>query len=701
MKNILNKISLYCWTKKRLSAALVVFAVAGALLGQTFLPLTAFAADPQFNIFTPYSDTAQTNQDYYMLRAKNDTTGTSFTSGTTAASGNDIITFYFYYHNGVIDSVANNTRLRVTLPSVSGFSQYVTAYLSADNANSLSQSVPISLGQQGSLEYIAGSAQWFPNHVDWRTTSPTAFPSGQTGDQLFTSGINIGSIQGCWPYTGAIVFRARVLASTTPTPTPSYSLAIQKMVANATSGGGFAENVNAQNNDRVTFQIRVTNNSNTYLSNVNVRDQLPSNLNYVSGSTRLDGSYTGDGLISGGISLGQLSAGQSRTVTFDATVNMGYYNNYNYYNYGYYNSYPSATITNYAYASSYNTSEVSDTASVYVSGQSQNGYLNVYKYVRNITQNQNTLTTTTNANQGETVLFSIQISVPVGQVNNVRVWDVLPSGLNYVSGSARLDNGVISDSLISGGVNIGTVSANQSRTLTLQATVNSNVVSQTLTNTVFTNGDNVSQQSATAQVVVGGTVIQPSGFTKAVSNITSPNGTNTDNTASAGHTLQYTLSYTNTTGNILNNVRMIDTLPSYTSFISASNSGIYTASNNQIVWNLGSLGVGSSVSVTYQARVQTPPTNNFVITNSALMTGDNMGQLVSNETHTTVIGVVLGATIQAVTGGDDLTRNLAISLMLSIFGIMILYFAKEYPIFWRKTKLNFVAAKIRLKEFLS
>jgi hypothetical protein len=180
---------------------------------------------PRFNIFTPYSHGQQTNSDYYLLDIKNDTKGSSFNDPVYADPG-DILTFSVFYHNGVINTVAHNTRLKVFIPSSTGTQIVSTAYLSADNAENAPQSNPltetgtVNVSSSASLQYIYGSAHWYPNQRNSSYDSPTSFPFGQSGDEIIGNGININDIQGCWQYSGYINFQVRVNGYIYPIPAP-------------------------------------------------------------------------------------------------------------------------------------------------------------------------------------------------------------------------------------------------------------------------------------------------------------------------------------------------------------------------------------------------------------------------------------------------------------------------------------------------
>ena len=118
--------------------------------------------------------------------------------------------------------------------------------------------------------------------------------------------------------------------------------------------------------------------------------------------------------------------------------------------------------------------------------------LNITKTARDITRGDNSPLTSLTARAGDGIEFTITVSAPYNtSLNNVVISDALPAGMNYTYGSTTLNNNRINDGIVSGGVNIGTLSTGQQATIVFYATVNQNVAGgQVLINTASVRADN-------------------------------------------------------------------------------------------------------------------------------------------------------------------------------------------------------------------
>ncbi len=313
----MNKKNTHSGKARGAKCLVAIIAVLSLFFGQAIL--TSAADAPQFNIFTPYTHTQQAGHDYFLLDAKNETKGTDWNFPVSADAG-DILVFYLYYHNGVNNSVAKNTTLKVSLPGNESTTHTVTGYLWADNAlnatpgSPLTQSVQVNLSSSEKLEVLPGSIQWFPNQTDWRTEPAVPFPGGQSADQLFAGGINIGDVEGCWEFSGAIVFKVKVSAIQR-----IGNLTIEKKMRNLTQNSGWNETVTAAPREQLAARIEITNTGNGLAQNVVFRDNLPDRLIIVPNTLKLDGNPI-SGNFTTGINIGTLSPGQTKTIYYEVTV---------------------------------------------------------------------------------------------------------------------------------------------------------------------------------------------------------------------------------------------------------------------------------------------------------------------------------------------------------------------------------------------
>lgn len=156
-------------------------------------------------------------------------TGVQSNSGwSTNAYGTtgDTIAFHIYYHNNSSD-YARNVRVRLSpqVTSVGTYHQFV-ATVSADNAPTVSGIATVSLSQASSMSFNQGSVVWRPNQGVF---SSQALLYGQTGSEIFTTGLNLGDIgpSDNFRTQGSVVLNFKVGDATSPAfaPTAATNLA--------------------------------------------------------------------------------------------------------------------------------------------------------------------------------------------------------------------------------------------------------------------------------------------------------------------------------------------------------------------------------------------------------------------------------------------------------------------------------------------
>ena len=136
----------------------------------------------------------------------------------------------------------------------------------------------------------------------------------------------------------------------------SNNVSISTSGRNITRNGNWGNSFQAYYGDEAEFSVQVINNTAYSLTNVIIKETMPSNLSLIKNSTAVDGMNWGGDIIGAGLNLGTLAPGQSKTIKFRVTVleqtsNAG----------------GSVTLTNTAYASADNVSQLYDNASIIIS----------------------------------------------------------------------------------------------------------------------------------------------------------------------------------------------------------------------------------------------------------------------------------------------------------------------------------------------
>lgn len=276
------------------------------------------ATEPRFNFLSG---------DRELLRGSNLTTGQSVWRDPISGDAGNEFQGIVYYHNGVVDTTAQNTRIRVSIPEkTTNNTAKISATISADNAATVSDTVvdgqtvglsglTVNLNQNADLEFVPGSVRWYPDQLE-NPNVPVSLPNGQSGNEITGAGINIGDIKGCWPFAGYVVFNFRTKTIEQP------NLDINKTVRNVTANqSSFVEIADASANDKVEFKIEVKNPGTTTLSSVVVKDNLPASLSYVDGSLKIDGNAVAAGdFFANGLNIGSIASGSSKTILFEAKV---------------------------------------------------------------------------------------------------------------------------------------------------------------------------------------------------------------------------------------------------------------------------------------------------------------------------------------------------------------------------------------------
>jgi uncharacterized repeat protein (TIGR01451 family) len=303
--------------------------------------------------------------------------------------------------------------------------------------------------------------------------------------------------------------------TTPPTPTPPTTcqvncggggvdwatLTLTKTVSNLKSGITRVETVPAMHTDTVEFEMILSVSGTKTAYALNFNDVLPRELKYIIGSAKVDGVTVSDNIVAGGIYLGNMDPGQKKIVTIQALVDSS--------------SLPAgkSTLVNTATVKSNNVGDMSDTAAVEVN-KNVAGYttgLEIHKLGKNITRGDTEGKTSLLAYANNTIDFTLRVkSFSTIKIDNVIVRDILPKGLEYISGSTSVNGIIIADGIITeSGINIGSLDPNQEVVIRFFAKTSLSTNKDTiLENVANVKSDSVPQVDSNKVVITSGGVVK-------------------------------------------------------------------------------------------------------------------------------------------------------------------------------------------------
>ena len=307
---------------KKIGKYLAGIAAAAAIVSQLVMPAISMRADSaRFNFL---------DGDHELFKGLNYSKGEDVWKDPVAGEAGDIFSGYVYYHNGIENETAKNTTIKVAIPNqTTNKTAKLSASISADGVETVSDTIvngkiigqsglTVNLDQDSEVSLIPGSVKWYPN----KSKIAQALPFGQSGNEIVSvNGLNIGDIKGCWDYSGYVTFAFKTKVRVTPA-----NLTLQKTVKNVSKGQtGFVESVSASKSEKVQFKIETINNGGSVAENVVLSDMLPADLSVVSGSAKLDkagviSSISDTELFASGVNIGNLAVGAKATVTFEVTA---------------------------------------------------------------------------------------------------------------------------------------------------------------------------------------------------------------------------------------------------------------------------------------------------------------------------------------------------------------------------------------------
>ena len=286
----------------------------------------------------------------------------------------------------------------------------------------------------------------------------------------------------------------------------SSGLTIDKLARNITKKSNTWTNVLYVNpGDEIEFLIRIKS-TNKEVNSVSIKDNLPSKMFYISDSTTIDGNYHSDGITTKNVYLSSVYPNLTGEIKFRAKIVPE----------SEFNFYP-ISLVNEALAWGNDGKEIKDSVKIIVNQPSQSSVkgvsivsgrsISLIKSGRNITKNQLNFADSFFADPKDELEFLIQI-INNGSmdVNNVKIWDNLPSSISIIEGSTIIDGIYWGGDVTGSGLNIGTIKSGDSRIIKFKARVVSadkfKVGSTTLVNTAFVSANNLSRLFGQVSIIV-------------------------------------------------------------------------------------------------------------------------------------------------------------------------------------------------------
>ena len=384
------------------------------------------------------------------------------------------------------------------------------------------------------------------------------------------------------------------------------------------------DNTTPKEGEIITYTIAVTNNGTSDATNVNLTDNLPAQVTYVSDDG--GGDYNNG---SGIWTIGPLPNGDTASLQIQAEVNGGTAGT------------KIENTTSAATGDQTDPSLVGDdlTASVFVDNATD---IVLSKTVSN-----------GNPNEGEAIVFKIEVTNN-GTIDatNLVITDVLEAGLIYVSGAASEGLWTYPNWTLT------TLEAGVTETLLLQVLVASGTAGQTLTNTISNTQDqldtNTTIDDPTESVTMTSTDLMT---VKTVSNAT----------PEEGQVISYRLEVTNNGPDTATGVFLIDQLPDGVSYLSDNRGSLYDHVTG--VWIVGEIPNGASRTLNIQATVDQGTAGTTIENKAVAAKGDQAdpiatGDQLSAEIHiANETDIVLSKTVDnsKPNEGDKVTYTITVA----------------------------------------
>lgn len=249
----------------------------------------------------------------------NVTAGDTKYSPSVNASYDQVVKFQVYYHNMEnpdSGKIANNLKVKITMPTAAGTKQDVRTTISADNAsNTVTGTATVNLNRADAMiEYIPGSAVWRHNTG---TNDNVNYVETKISDDIVTSGqgLVLENAKPCYNFAATVTVLARVKV-------PGVKVVKEVRVKGENT---WSQSNTAKPGATLQYRISYQNTGNTNQDNVVIRDALPAGFKLVPNTTVLTttqgtNNYNSNNIDNGGIVIGSYAPGGGARVQFDVTT---------------------------------------------------------------------------------------------------------------------------------------------------------------------------------------------------------------------------------------------------------------------------------------------------------------------------------------------------------------------------------------------
>ncbi len=500
--------------------------------------------------------------------------GTKTVSQTTAKVG-DILTYTITAHNS--DKVTSNLKDVVVTDTLS---EYLTL-----NPNS------VQVDGLPARHFFDGTARQL--RVELGDIAP-----GQTKTVTFTAAVNSNAYGKKFGNTAVITAKNGGPVTVT---TPS-DVTVTDGKAEGSVSAKTVDKSKAKVGDTLTYSLAVRNASTASgpWKNVEVIDVIPEHLSFVSGSVEINGRSTNDFSYNASSRTLKLLAdtvepGQTKTFSFRVTVDEGAQGMY---------------ITNTAIVKSPDREDIQlpDTGVDIDGGKTEPSL--------------SKSASKSEAKPGDIFTYTIKVKNGANATadwKNVTVSDVIPAGLEFLSGSVRVDGKTVSYGISGRAIEVaaGDLKPNQEAVIEFDVRVLDSAEGTTITNTAIGKGDNGDKTGTDPGVTVPEPTPTPTPTPGQPDKpVQQPSGTKTvDKTIVQPHeTITYTITASNTSDKVWSGVQAVDTLDNSLMTLLNDSITIDGVKASKAVWDfdgrdlvidLGDIQPGQSVEAVFSVEFKT------------------------------------------------------------------------------------------------